>query len=261
MFNRRKHIGLDSGFNSSPLAQRRTSGGVSVFTNIFQDYGFNNMWAADNLLINGTTTILKDFANEHHLTNPDVPSQPTFNINGSIGSNGVPSLTFSSTSNVEKSISGYRPLDAQGEFVIVFKIISGTNINCFALNGAGARNDIFQRNNVSNQFGMILDALSNPPRTFGYGTSDLLTSNPSIIYSYGARTGGYYMYYNGAIENFSIFAVGSDNGACWLNDFTLNQIVIGQSSNVEWVLSGYRPYTNLTDTANLQNELKTIIGI
>jgi len=29
MFNRRKHIGLDSGFNSSPLAQRRTSGGFT----------------------------------------------------------------------------------------------------------------------------------------------------------------------------------------------------------------------------------------
>lgn len=234
---------------------------ASVFEGIFTDYSFYNMWAADNNTIDGTTTTLLDFAGEHNLPNPDVPSQPTFNLNGSIGSNGVSSFTFSALNNVMKSISGYRPLDTTGEFVMVFKIISGRNINCLAFNGAGARNDIHQRNNTSEQFGMILDALPNPPRTFGYGTSDLLTGNPSIIYSYGARTGDYYMYYNSSFEAFSTFSVGSDNGACWLDDFTLNQIVIGQSSNIEWVLSGYRPHTNLTDTVNLQNELKTILGI
>ena len=48
MFNRRKHIGLDSGFNSSPLAQRRTSGGVFFNNFSFLIDGTNEQFTIPN---------------------------------------------------------------------------------------------------------------------------------------------------------------------------------------------------------------------
>lgn len=235
---------------------------TDIFQQIFADYNFYNMWTSLNVVIDGTTTVFNDYAGEHNLTNSSAAKQPSYNISGNVGTIGLPTFTFDGVSNeMEKITSDWRILDATGEIISIFRVLSGNFINILTSYNPGARNDFAQVVGAGTAMQMVCDDLSNPPRTTANGTIDIITSAPTNVHTIGCRPGDYYMYNNGVSDAFSAFINGSDNGACWLAELSgRTDISIGRFANIEWLMSGYRPYSSLTDSVNLHNELLTIIG-
>jgi len=235
-----------------------------VLQNIFDDYGFLNMWSSENLLIDGTTTTLLDYSGEHDLVNPDSISQPSFNTSDS-GFNNRPSITFDGVNdNVEKLTPNWRSSDASGVFIGVFKVISGTD-PVFLSTSDVATEDNFLYNFIDvNITKFIIAAGGNNTLK---GSIVINDSNPHIV-TFASDDVSYRIVIDGVNDTVNATS-GSDNGAWFaaLPDVRDNIMVGGLGklsplySNIDWVMSGYLPYTTTQDIIDVQNELKTYYGI
>ena len=254
-----------SPLNISPLAKKGASA-LTVLEQFAIDYGFLNMYSSEKLLVSGTTTTLYDYLGEHDLVNPSSVNQPTFNAS-SANFNNLPSLTFDGTTDhVTKAVSNWRGSDSTGVFVSVFKVISGAQILSLA-SANNALNLTYTQDQITTtnyRFNVLNE--SSPDRRAGKGSTNI--SSGSFVGSYSCSGADYAIFINGVKETYTA-VVGANDGAKWLDsNSTRDDLSIGAVlrsapfySNIEFVMSGYKPFVSEAEIIALQAELKTYYGI
>jgi len=260
MFNRRKHIGLDSGFNSSPLAQRRTSGGGGVYS----DTTALHEWHYLNATEVGTTVTYPDTGSVGGLNmfNPDVASKPT------IASDGI---VFDGIANaVTKSVTSFRPLDATGEIVTVYKLLSGTSIGDFVVQDSSVLITHFFSQINLNTYRANVNTFDVPPRRSWRGSTNINNTTTFYTVTYGCTGTSYYIIVSGNNETITMVVGATNDGITWTNDFAANLISIAGLfrtgaanvfANIKHKYANYRPYTSIAESIAKNIEINTNVNV
>lgn len=246
----------------SPLAGKGTLTGLSK---IVSDYSIYNAWSSEHLLVSGSTTTVYDYKGEHNLSNPAALNQPTFNSSSAKFSN-KPSLTFNGTNNyLSKSVSGWRASDTSGIFISVFRIVSGGQINALTTAdvGAGTQFTYSSVNTNSYRFIVRADATNN-----SFRGSTVINDGSGRVIAHASTGSTYRININGNNETLTMIA-GSNDGK-WINLITgrdninIGALIYGGTpiyGYIEWVFSGYAPYTTDANLLALVSALKTYYGL
>lgn len=227
---------------------------------IVDEFGFLNAWSSENIFIDGTNTTAIDYLGEHDLSNPTSTEQPTFNSIGAVGVLSKPSLDFNGTTDyLKKSVVNWRGSDTTGVMVSVFKVKSTSSLEYLCTSDEGSVSDSVFPIISSNKLRIIVDGAD-----ITAATNDLMNTTDNVS-AFGSNGSEFKMFTNGVLDT----VVSGTNDGRWL-DGAINRdnISIGavvRSSilygEMEWVFSGYLPYTDDNAIIELQNKLKVYYGI
>ena len=253
MFNRRKHIGLDSGFNSSPLAQRRTSGGS---TPVYHLSSALHEWYYKNSTVVGTTVTSVDTGSVGgmNMANPDVSSEPIVNIDN---------IQFDGVSQYQiKNIANFRGADTTGCVHIKFiptdntfnqvnYFFTSADINSVSLVGFSYVNLKIRINIRTPSLVLILDTVN---------AMTINTINTVSIFSNGTTIK---LYLNGVLQSLSL-VLGTTNDGRWFNfSPDRDNLAIGAlitTSNVfgklKNIYESYTPYINDSTVLLEHNDIR-----
>lgn len=245
--------------------------GGTVLTELeqfFLDWGFINMWTSENVNINGTTTTFLDYAGEHDLANPGAGQQPVYNGSGTIGSEGKPSFNFNGSEYVMKNTANWRSADTTGEFVSVHKLSAGSSI--FILTSAdtlGLRDYYAWYVSGGLYVQVWQDALNPTDRRIYRGNQNVYGTPGDLVASNHCDGSAFRIYTNETLNSLA-FTSGANDGASWMSLLpNRDNIAIGakigsivSTSQFEWCMSGYRPFTGAGDTISVQQWLRSYYG-
>lgn len=221
-----------------------------------------HFWDSDNVIIDGDFITATDIGSVGglDLTNPTLANKPTYSAS-SANFNGKPSLTFDGTNDyLYRSTSGFRESDQSGVFINVFRYLAISNVAYFSVgkDGDNLDNLILRAN-----FTITLTSPSANLISHSIG----ITTIPYVVTQYSTGN-AYKTYLNSTLITPTTVTIGADNGN-WLGDFTgSNNISIGARiagvnsyANMEWVMSGYYPYSDEATIESIIDNLKIKYGI
>ena len=244
----------------SPLANRRISGGSSVYS----DTTALHEWHYLNATEVGTTVTYPDtgIIGGLPLANIDVASKPTIGVNGIIY-NGI-------ANNVQKSVANFRPLDTTGEVVMVYKLVSGVLAYGLVVQNSTLLIEHFLVSSiVSNTIRFDANPTDSAPRRTMRGSTNVNNTTTFYTVTWGNTGSSYYIIVSGNNETITMIT-GANDGATWTNDFNFNLITIGALfrtgaanifSNIQHKYSSYRPYTSIAESVAKNVEINTNVNV
>ena len=229
-----------------------------------------NVWDSEHVVVDGTTTTFTDFNNvgtAYDLTNPAATNQPTYNSSDS-NFNNLPSISFDGIDNYASGTApSYRNSDTSGVFVSVYrKPGASTRINPFIVSDTVTSNYIGYSIVQTGTYRFIALTSGSKVRSWR-GSTNINNTTTSYVVA-NANTGSEYKQWINETPQTITMISGANDGTVWLNDeiggfdtLSFGALVrIGAPINfapLDWVFSGYFPYTSYSEVENIITYLKT----
>lgn len=231
----------------------KRSGITQTLANLVTQLGFLNAWGRESAVISGTTTTVNDMIGALHMSNTSATSQPT---------DGGTFLTFDGVDDaIRAAVSNYRNSDASGEVVTHYKLKSGSTIGSFQIQQVSSLIESYGFQSIlSNTFRDFINPATGADRRSWRGSTNINNTTTFYTVTSGSTGTGYYIIISGNNETITMVA-NADDGS-WLNKLVQSDLIsvgglfrTGAANvygNIDWKLSGYRPYTSIADsiTAN-----------
>ena len=242
-----------------------SSGGAGGLSSIITTYGFLNAWSSENVNISGTDTTLVDYLGEHDLVNPAAANQPSYTASDS-DFNNKPSLTYDGTTDYSyKAVANYRGSDTGGVIIGVCKVNGGIGVTFLSVSDEAANNEFSWQKITTNMYQYSIKNSGVVNSILGSTTN--INDSSAHVLSTRSNASSYKMTVDSTNEAFSV-AGGVDNGK-WLSGNTVaDNLVIGALvqtvttySSMDWVFTGYMPFTDDAAILAATAELKTYYGI
>jgi hypothetical protein len=236
--------------------------GRMTLQQIINAYSFTHAWSSENLTIAGTTTTALDYKGVHNLANPDILSQPTYNLS-SINFGGKPSLSFNGTTNyLIKNTLNFNNVNS-GFQIDVFK---STTPRVLTTSDNASNGRLIRGYMNTSRIGFELLFVTNRFVSNNLTWDD--TKGNAVAY---CSTGtSYFISMNGNSSSGANLTIitGLDNGE-WFNDIALrDNVAMGATIsltptffNIEWVFSGVGSNTLQSEVNALTLALKNYYSL
>jgi len=229
-------------------------GGASASASIL-DFAPFNVWDSEHLIVTGNTITFEDFNNvgsKYNLVNPAATNKPDLLASDS-EFNGLPSLSFDGVAEYVVGIaSNYRSSDTTGAFISVMRKTAGTStrLNPFLTTQSSGNKYIgYSIIGAGGTFQFTVNPSSN--KSFR-GSTNINNNDAFSIANINTGT-SYKQYVNDTAQ--TVTMTGANDGSLWINDAggSINTLGVGalvrggnpsNFAKIDWVFSGYFPYTS-----------------
>ena len=233
-----------------------------------------NVWDSEHVVVDGTTTTFTDFNNvgtTYDLTNPAATNQPTYNSSDS-NFNNLPSISFDGVDNYASgTAASYRNSDTSGVLVSVYKRTGAySRINPFIVSDTVTSNYIGFQIVQNSTYRFILITSGAQVRSWR-GSTNINNTTTSYAVANVCTGSSYKQWINETPQTITMVS-GANDGNIWLNDevggfdtLSFGALVrLGTPSNfapLDWVFSGYFPYTSDSQIDDIMAYLVTKYGL